>query len=285
VRQLAQEKKYDDRTEDAILEHLLSNANDTFLWVALVCQNLKNIPRGRIRARLNSFPPGLDSLYEQMIKQIRQSGDSELCMRILSSIATVYEPITLSELTSLVKMLEDMSDDAESLQEIIGLCGSFLTVRKDTIYFVHQSAKDYLLAKASNEIFPCGMEEIHHEIFSRSLEVISRTLRRDVYNLGAMGYPIERVKQPDLDPLVASRYSCIYWVDHFYDWSSNACTKQDEINLQDKGAIENFISKKYLYWLEALSLCRCMSDGVILIAKLEALLQVNPNLAFINNKC
>jgi hypothetical protein len=288
VRQLAREKKYDDRTQDAVLEHLLSNANDTFLWVALVCQNLKNIPRsipGReIRARLNSFPPGLDSLYEQMITQIHQSGESELCMRILSSIATVYEPITLSELTSLVEMLEDMSDNTESLQEIIGLCGSFLTVRKDTIYFVHQSAKDYLLIKASNEVFPRGKEETHHEIFSRSLEVISRTLRRDVYNLGAMGYPIERVKQPDPDPLAASRYSCIYWIDH-YNWSSNACTNQEEISLQDKVAIENFISKKYLYWLEALSLCRSMSDGVASITKLEALLQVNLNQAFVNNRC
>ena len=32
--------------------------------------------------------------------------------------------------------------------------------------------------------------------------------------------------------------------------------------------------KKYLYWLEALSLCRGISDGVVSMAKLEALLQV-----------
>src|SRR5436309_2258025 len=54
VCQLAQEKKYDDRIRDIVLEYLSSNANDTFLWVALVCQNLKNIPRARIRARLSS---------------------------------------------------------------------------------------------------------------------------------------------------------------------------------------------------------------------------------------
>jgi hypothetical protein len=37
VHQLAQEKKYDDKTRDAVLDHLFSNADDTFLWVALVC--------------------------------------------------------------------------------------------------------------------------------------------------------------------------------------------------------------------------------------------------------
>jgi hypothetical protein len=34
---LAQEKNYDKKTQDAVLQHLISNANGTFLWVALVC--------------------------------------------------------------------------------------------------------------------------------------------------------------------------------------------------------------------------------------------------------
>src|SRR5258708_23939139 len=111
MRQLAQGKKYDKKTQDAILKHLFSNANGTFLWVALVCQNLKNIPRGRTLARLNLFPPELDSLYERMMTQICESEDSELCIRILAVIVTVFKPITLRELTSLVEMREDISDD------------------------------------------------------------------------------------------------------------------------------------------------------------------------------
>jgi len=37
VPQLAQRRKYDDKTRDAVLDHLFLNANNTFLWVALVC--------------------------------------------------------------------------------------------------------------------------------------------------------------------------------------------------------------------------------------------------------
>jgi len=48
---------------------------------------------------------------------------------------------------------------------------------------------------------------------------MSRTLQRDIYSLGALGYPAEQVKPPDLDLLAASRYSCIYWIDHLWDWS------------------------------------------------------------------
>ena len=273
VLQLAQLKAYDDQTQDAVLSYLSLNAKDTFLWVALVCQNLEKIPRWNTRAKLNSFPPGLDSLYQRMMVQICNSDNADLCKRILASTAIVYRPITLKELTSLVEILEEMSDDLESLQEIIGLCGSFLTIREDTIYFVHQSAKDYLLIKAFNEIFSSGKEEAHYVIFLRSLQAMSRTLQRDIYNLRALGYPIERVKQLDPDPLAVLRYSCIYWVDHLCDWNSNSCVNH-KIDLQDGGMIDMFVRKKYLYWLEALSLCRSMSEGVLSMAKLEALIQV-----------
>jgi hypothetical protein len=165
VLELATRKRYGDRIRDAVLHHLSSNANGTFLWVSLVCQSLDSIPKLFVLARLNDFPPGLDALYERMVLQIRNSDYAELCNRILASIAIAYRPVTLTELTSLIDVLEDTSDDVESLQEIIGFCGSFLTIQKGTIYFVHQSAKDYLFAKVSGEIFPSGKAEAHREIF------------------------------------------------------------------------------------------------------------------------
>ena len=273
VSQLAQEKKYDDKTRNAVLDHLSSNANDTFLWVALVCQNLEKISRWKVLAKLKAFPPGLNSLYERMMQQIHSSDDADLCKQILASIAVVYRPVTLKELTSLVEMLEDIADDLESLREIIGLCGSFLNIRDGTIYFVHQSAKDFLLTEAFNIIFPFGREEAHYAVFLRSLLVMSKTLQRDMYGLRALGYPIKQVKQPSLDPLAASRYSCIYWVDHLCDWNPSSSTNY-KVDLQDGGAVDSFLRKKYLYWLEALSLCKSMSEGVLSMAKLEALIQV-----------
>jgi len=305
VLKLAQRKKYNNKTRDAVQKHLSLNANNTFLWVALACQNLEKIPRWNIPKRLNEFPPGLDSLYERMIRQIYSSDDADLCKQILASIAIVYRPITLKELTSLIAMLEDRADDLESLREIVNLCGSFLTIRQDTIYFVHQSAKDFLFTKASNEIFPSGTEKAHYIAFSRSLQVMSKALRRDMYRLDTLGYPAEQIEQPDPDPLAASRYSCVYWVDHLHDTNianysiytmllkffffwltilglSGGTSEIAFLNkysgfqddLCDDGIVHTFLREKYLYWLEALSLCRTISKGVVSIAKLEALLQV-----------
>jgi hypothetical protein len=273
VSQLAEQKRYDEQIRDAVLKRLTSNANDTFLWVALVCQDLRATARRNVLKKLASFPPGLDALYERMMQQISKSDDAELCQQLLALAALVYRPITLQELVALTEQLDDIADESE-LQEIIGLCGSFLTLQGDTIYFVHQSAQDFLLTKAVREVFPSGTEVVHHAIFARSLQVMSKTLRRDVYGLQRLGCLIEDIEQPDPGPLVSSRYSCIYWVDHLCK-SNPACSPTYEQDIQDEGIVHAFLKESFLYWLEALSLCRSMAKGVLSMAKLQSLVKVS----------
>lgn len=261
---LVSKKNYDKKTREAVHQHLLSNANDTFLWVALVCQELAKVTARKALKKLTEFPPGLDALYKRMMDQIRNLEDDEdveLCQQILAVASIVYRPITLDELASLVEMPDACGND-DAMIEVIGLCGSYLTLRERTIFFVHQSAKEFLLRSASNIVFPSGIEDIHHTVFLRSLQAIS-ILRRDIYNLKSPGTPIEQVKQPSPDPLTPARYSCTYWVDHLHD-----CGIRDA----DDDAIDKFIRQKYLYWLEALSLLRSLSHGVLSMIKLEDLL-------------
>ncbi|KAH7065088.1 NACHT domain-containing protein [Macrophomina phaseolina] len=272
VSQLAEGKKYDEQTRDAVLNYLASNANDTFLWVALVCQNLQQVARWNVLKKLQAFPPGLISLYKRMMKQISTSDDSHLCKQVLALTAIVYQPVTIHELASLVEEVENMSNDLESVREIISLCGSFLTLREDTVYFVHQSVKDFLFAEAFDEVFPCGSTDAHQMVFLKSLKLLSKTLRRDMYDLGALGYHVEEVEQPDPDPLATSRYSCVYWVNHLYDSKPNSSASH-AVSLQDGGVVNVFLREKYLYWLEALSLCRSMPKGVVSMAQLWSLVE------------
>ena len=148
----------------------------------------------------------------------------------------------------------------------------FLTLRDRTISFVHQSAKDFLLKQARGEIFPSGIEDIHHTIFSRSLRVMSKTLRRDIYSLGDPGFSIDKVRPPDPDPLAAVWYSCVYWINHLRDCDPKKNANKD---LQDSGPIHTFLREKYLHWLEALSLLKSLSEGVTSMLGLEGLLKVS----------
>ena len=145
-----------------------------------------------------------------MIKQITKSNKADLCKSILVIISTIRRPITSDELATLIDMPEEASTNYEVLAEIIGLCSSFLTLRKRTISFIHQSAKDFLLGEAAYEVFPSGIEDTYYTIFSQSLHLISGTLHRNIYSLSSPRSSINGATLPDLDPLAAVRYTYIY---------------------------------------------------------------------------
>jgi hypothetical protein len=155
----------------------------------------------------------------------------------------VYQPITLEELASFVDMPDSVSSDYKALAEIIGFCGSFLTLRERAISFVHQSAKDYLVKHVSAEIFLDGRIEEQQRIVSRSIEAIDKTLQRDVYGLRHLGCFIDKVEHPDLDPLAPIRYTCIYWVDHLCEIKSS----HNEVGLYNNSTIDVFLRKHFLH--------------------------------------
>jgi hypothetical protein len=273
-------KQYEKEIRDKVHQYLSCNADGTFLWVALVCQAFAdpNIRGWQTLKKLYEFPSGLDSLYERMMEYINDSADADLCRQILATATVVRQPISLLELITLVEIPENILERPKYLEELITLCGSFLSLREQVIYFIHQSAKDFLQGKAAHQasreafnwVFPLGMEDVNHIIFSRSLSAMSTStvLQRDMYGLKAPGFPIDKVQTPSSDPLAAVRYSCVFWVDHLRDSIGDKDTPQR--NTLDM--VQTFVEQKYLYWLEAISLLKAMPEGVIAITQLTTLL-------------
>ncbi len=275
VRQLAKVKKYSDEMRDIVYRHLSSNSQGTFLWVALVCQDLSRTSRRHVLNKLQKFPPGLGSLYSRMMDQVHNSEDAKICKRILAVMSLVYRLITLDELTALIEIPDDLSDDYEDLLQIIAVYGSFLAVREKVIVFVHQSAKEFLFEKARIEMFPEDKEAEHLAIFSRCLRTLFKTLRRNIFNIKVAGTPIERFAQPSPNPLAVAQYACVYWVDHLQEgW----CGEDKDHSLDDGGYIEDFLRRQYLHWLECLGILGSLSEGISAMLKLEDILHVSDHL-------
>ena len=147
------------------------------------------------------------------------------------------------------------------------MCGSFLTIRDDYVYLVHQSAKDYLGdAKVSAAIFPSGPWAIHHQIFRESLQSFSGKLQRNIYNYNNPGALTSELTslQPCPDPLFGLRYSCTYWLDHFINFES---PKRPESSVDQ---ISDFFKQHLLHWLESLSLIGELRHGILSLKKLSA---------------
>ncbi|KAF3917569.1 hypothetical protein AA313_de0203174 [Arthrobotrys entomopaga] len=265
IRDLAKKKRYNPRTEKEVKQTLKEKAGSTFLWVALVCKSLYSVSPWKTIAALEEFPSGLQQLYERMLQLIedREESDGELCKQILRVATLAYRPLSLEELFLVTGFPDELR---EYIPQLVAQCGSFLTLRRGTIYFVHQSAKDYI--SESLKIFPHGQIEEHGRIASQLLEVMT-LLHRDMYNLQDPGFPVDDVVTTDPDPLASVRYACVYWVNHLSETSGDL---YDKVGLCNGGAIDVFLKKHFLHWLEALSLMGNTSDAVATIRKLGKLL-------------
>ncbi|KAJ4313310.1 hypothetical protein N0V84_009487 [Fusarium piperis] len=242
--------------------YLSQNAHGTFLWVALVCQRLERSKKWEVRKLLQHFPPGLTKLYERMMETIGRSFSHDLYKRILAIVSTVHRPLTFSELMA----IEDLSIDEDMVPEMVMECGCFLTSRDKVIYFVHQSAKDFL-SKQQDELFPSGLAQHHLDLFHKSLKSLEK-LKMDIYDQVYPAISVENalLSRPEPDPLSGLAYSCRFWAHHLRD-SHTICT-QDQ---SDYNKAHHFIAGKFLFWLEALSLCRILPAAMETLQILEDL--------------
>lgn len=275
VSELIYPKNLDSEDGRDLEGYLRSDIDDTFLWVSTECQELAKpgeIMTWRTRqATQQSLQPGLKSIYKRMLDSIKVAEDADIYKEVLAILLITFRPITLDELHVLARPLQDF--DRDDLKDVIGLCGDFLILREDVIRFVHQSARDYLYTcdGALSYLMPHGVAHQHHALFSRSLEVFSKTLRRDIYSMGTTRFPMGNIVPPRPDPLSGLEYSCVRWVDHLE--SSNYAQGGDiRVVSESTHAIYGFIQKQYLYWLEALSLLRNLPNGILAVQKLWPLM-------------
>ena len=267
--------QHDKDLQDLIREKMQHKAHGTFLWVSFVTMELKDALAIEVLEILDDVPIDLKDMYRRMMEKMKQlpRRRPKYCQQVLSTVLAAYRPLHLQELHVLSDLSAQDSDVGRLTTDIVNMCGSFLSLQDGYVYIVHESARNFLMEEASRVIFPSGVGAVHDIIFSRSLQVMSVTLRQDIYGLQKPGIAIEDIQKPNPDPLAISLYSCAYWIDHLCSWHSESSIHTDD--LKDGGAVDRFVREKYLYWLEALSLCKIMGNGVLQMAKLENLIPVS----------
>lgn len=229
------------------------------------------------------------------MQQVCASKLPQECHQFLALTVLAYRPLSLLEYTSFSEELNTISrdtesddnelegshsadtnwedskpDPAKSVRELVSLCRSFLTICEDRVYFVHQSAKDYLLEKQSNIIFPKSQAAFHVYIFAKSVKAMSRKLKRHICELREPGFHIESLPRRSPDPLATIAYSCVYWVDHLLDPGK----AQGRDDVQDRGLVDLFLQRKCLYWIESVSLLGSLYERILAIENLKQFLQV-----------
>ncbi|KAK4450281.1 hypothetical protein QBC34DRAFT_297268 [Podospora aff. communis PSN243] len=230
---------------DALRRKLISKAGDTFLWVSSICRTL-SIDAG---ADLEINPPALDSLYDTMAQVVRNSEMAARCEIVLATVAVAYRPLGLRELEFLVTQPAG-NPACRSWDELTRRCGSLLALRDDTITFIHPSARTFWLGVQQSE----GARSAHHKTWTTSIQVLSDNLHRGM-------------STADLDGLW---YPCVHWVDHLCDSADGKAA------LGEGGAVDKFLRKAFLCWVEALSLLEEIPAGMRALERLASLCPPGP---------
>ncbi|KAF5621058.1 heterokaryon incompatibility protein het-E-1 [Fusarium tjaetaba] len=259
TRQLAERKKLKKSTLQQIHDHLSQHAHGTFLWVALVCQRLERCRAWEIPNQLSQFPQGLNQLYAKMMEQIHKSVSCDLYIRILAVASTVFRPLTFAELIA----MEDLQIDEELVPDLIVECGSFLTTKESSVVFIHQSAKDFLLRESSTLLFQSGLAHHQYNLFERCIAML-QSLHPDIYGLVYPGVSLKEALRncPDPDPLETIKYSCVFWADHMQEAYKLSIQSEENSDIRWIDTVHGFINEKFLFWLEALALCRNLSAAL-----------------------
>jgi len=140
--------------------------------------------------------------------------DKELTVyikEILRLVTVAFLALTLGELAVAAELLMEHRYNRMTLIQYVNQCGSFLTTRQDTVHFVHQSAKDYLLSPGNTVIFSPGLGEENKMIAYRCFQYVCTAAFSKC--LDGRTLPAEKLEMvtrntPYLEYLV------LHWMDH-----------------------------------------------------------------------
>ena len=256
---------------------LRDKAEGTFLWVSLVCRELEGVPLYRTREVLQALPPGLNPLYERMMAHIKaqDAKTAGYCKAALQLITLAFRPLQLGELAVAAGLPRDQFRDVQAVADLVGRCGSFLTVREGVVSFIHLSARDYFTAGNGWQVFNGTGPEEQGQLAECLLDVIDCTLQRDMCGLQKPGARVQEAKGRVWQSCLARiAYACEYWVEHLQA-SGRSCSSI----LADGGKVHSFFQRHLLHWLEAMSLVQKMPEAILALQKLEAILSVSYGLA------
>lgn len=251
-----------DALQERIRHTLRQKTDGTFIWVSLVIQQLQAVGPGDVETVISALPTDLRGIYAQSLEQIHKQHERKYCLLVLTTATLAYRPLHLEEL-AVVSGLPPIN--TERVGEFVKMCGSFLILRDDHVYMIHQSAKDYLYKNYSS-LRLAGVAQRHVDISRHSFSAIAM-LKKNIYSID-FGFRPEyldtQVVHPD--PLTAVRYSCIFWADHLCQNSYNVECQEA---LTDDGVVLNFLKTSFLRWLECLSLLGSLSASVKSIRELQ----------------
>lgn len=164
----------DDLSRQSVTKTILEKSGGSFLWVALVLEELRTaFSSNDIQQILSVVPPGMDPLYQRALNMISQTNRGKHIIKaILSWTVCALRPLTLEELEFALEL--DLKEKGIALEKFIASnCWQFVQVEGGKVSLIHDTVRVFLLREDLESEFAVNKIASHSRIVDICLLYLS----------------------------------------------------------------------------------------------------------------
>jgi len=202
----------------------------------------------------------LDSLYTSIIQEAFGNGypeDDPKVRSVLGAVVLAANPLSPSAIATLLGF------DIEEVSPVLSSAHSLLTLHKDDSHPIrpfHKSFPDFIVdsARCANLRFRVCPPDQHKELLIGCLELMDQSLGPNMCKLpdGVMNSEVDGLKERTKGCISQSlEYACRSWHKHLVDTTP---AHRPEIT----SPLHRFLERKFLFWLEVLSVLGAAREAV-----------------------
>ncbi|KAL1885699.1 hypothetical protein Plec18167_001194 [Paecilomyces lecythidis] len=180
VRRFQRSRGLKGDTIDSLEKRLMGIKHRTYLWLYLVFDYLENelvkLTEKEVQKKVfDSVPISFDDAYEKILQK---SKDKERALKVFKILLAAYRPLTVGEMQIALETdraassLEDLDlESADAFKRNLReYCGLFVSIDNGMVYFLHQTAREFLLPKTRSTISN-GVAELSPPTFRHSISI------------------------------------------------------------------------------------------------------------------
>jgi ubiquitin C-terminal hydrolase/ankyrin repeat protein len=258
VDHFAEVRGLSDEIKACLQDQLLRMEHRTYLWVYLVFDYLEDVhfrrtPRG-MASTFDALPKSVHQAYEHILSK---SKDCATVQKALAIILAATRPLTLSEMSVAMEVDEstkstddlDLEREHDFKSRLRSWCGLFVSVYQGRIYFLHQTAREFLLAEQmSSSTIQNEMTWRGFTAMSDAHAVLAECCVRYLNSFSSDASPptdTTRDASHHVDRHAFLDYSAKFWVVHVREAS---ISNDDAVIAPLASRISDPDSKTYLVW-------------------------------------
>ncbi|KAF9642556.1 hypothetical protein BDM02DRAFT_3235751 [Thelephora ganbajun] len=239
---------------------------------------MSSVHEGKTRFRPDTT---LDSLYMSILQEAfggDDLADDSKVRSVLGAVILAANPFPPSTIAALLGI------DREGVSLRLSSVHSLLVLQEDIDHPVrpfHKSFPDFIVdpTRCTDKRFHVSPPTHHRELLAGCLELMNQTLEKNMCNLpdAVANCEVKNLRERTrrhLDP--ALQYACKSWHKHLMD---ERTVRTPAIT----SALHRFLEKKFLFWLEVLSVLGAAREAVDALDVAAKWLEASPTLDLVND--